>query len=170
MASAPRTKTPAPSQTFVLLTTCSKSPAHHGNARRTSSRRPQPTHLSYTQQLPKSQHNQTTSDKQTVTTIARMKKVNLNCRRPEPEAELSRGTHIDKAKHMDGATQRLWPLRCKVAETHLHERAQLVSGEQKKRSLDVQVTVKTHRRTTAAPVAHEGAQNHRTRRLPKLAR
>ena len=57
------------------------------------------------------------------------------------------------------------------AEAHLHEFAAQVPGKQKTvKCCCGQVSLKTQRRRAAVPFAHEGAQNHRARRLLKLAR
>ena len=118
---------------------------------------------------------------QMVTTIVRMKKIELNFKDPEPEAEELTAdravAHILANQNIAWTwatqqrnVQRLWELWCESAEAYLHKRAKQDLGRQKTQTGSGQVRLKAQRRRATAPSAHEGAQNHRTRRLLKLAR
>ena len=87
-----------------------------------------------------------------------MRKIYLNFRDRRPRC----GTHPDKAKHRvtcaghQRDVQRHWERWYEGAETYLHKPAQKVPGKQKKAQSDRgQVRLKTHRRSAAAPIAHD---------------
>ena len=118
---------------------------------------------------------------QTVTTVARFKKFDLNFRDPEPETEeliANRdAAHILKKQDDEWTeakqqrdVQRVRMLWCEGAGAYLCEGSQQVLGNRKKaQSGRGQVRLKTQRRRATASIAHEGAKNHPTRRLLKLA-
>ena len=112
---------------------------------------------------------------QTVTTIVRMKKIDLNLKDSEPEAEELAANRVvgDILTWQRTAwamqqrnVQRLWEPWCESSEAYLHKRTKQRLSTAKAQSGRGQVRL----RRATAPSAHEGVQNHRTRRLLKLAR
>ena len=106
---------------------------------------------------------------QTVTTIARLEKIDLHFRDPEPEAEELLANRVvahilrkqndqwSEAKQQRDV-QRLWMLWCEGAAAYLCERSQLVPGKIGKSAIR-SWTGQTQRRRATAPKAHEGAKN-----------
>ena len=118
---------------------------------------------------------------QTVTTMVRMRKIDLNFKDPEPEAEQLTADRVVAcilAKQNDAWScaarqrnvQRLWELWSESAEAYLLERTKSEQVTRKTQTGRGQVRLKPQRRRAPAPAAHEGAKNHRTRRPLKLAR
>ena len=108
---------------------------------------------------------------QTVTTIARLKKIDLHFfsdLQPEAEELLANRVvaHILTKQNDEWIkagqqrdVQRLWMLWCEGAETYLCERSQQVLGNRKyAQPCRGQIKIKTQRRRATAPIAHEGAE------------
>ena len=95
---------------------------------------------------------------QIVTTIVRMRKIDLHFKDPEPEAEQLTADRVVAHILCGAGVQKL---------TCTSERSK---GTRKAQTGREQVRLKPQRRRAPAPSAHEGAQNHRTRRLLKLER
>ena len=105
-----------------------------------------------------------------------MKKIHLNFKDPEPEAEELTANRVVAdilTRAWFWAMQqrnRPWELWCESAEAYLHKRTKQRLSKVKAQTGRGQVILKPQRRSATAPPAHEWAQNHRTRRLLKLAR
>ena len=119
---------------------------------------------------------------QTVTTMVRMRKIDLNFKDPEPEAEQLTADRVVAcilAKQNDAwscaapatkCAEALGTMERKVQKLTLLERTKSEQVTRKTQTGRGQVRLKPQRRRAPAPAAHEGAKNHRTRRLLKLAR
>ena len=132
-----------------------------------------PTHLPVAAGFQFAEHEQI------VTTIVQMRKIDLNFKDPEPEAEqltadrahiLAKQNIVWSCAMQQRNVQRLWGLWSESAEAYLHKRMKQGHDTRKAQTGRGQVRLKPQRRRARAPSAHEGAQNHRTRRLLKLAR
>ena len=134
-----------------------------------------PTHLSVAAVFQFAEYEQI------VTTIVRMRKIDLNFKDPEPQAEQFTAdrvvAHILATQNVVWScavqqrnVQRLWELWSESAEACLHKRMKHWRDTRRAQTGRGQVRLKPQRRRAPAPSANEGAQNHRTRRLLKLAR
>ena len=110
-----------------------------------------------------------------------MRKIDLNFKDPEPEAEqltadrvvariLAKQNNVGSCAVQQRNVQRLWELWSESAEAYFHERMRPERVSRKTQTGRGQVRLKPQRRRAPAPSAPERAQNHRTRRLLKLAR
>ena len=108
-----------------------------------------------------------------------MKKIELNFKHPEPEAEELTAdravAHIlaNQNTAWTWATQQrnvqgLWELWCECAEAY--QACEAGSRQTEDANWPWTAQTKSTAERLTAPSAHEGAQNHRTRRLLKLAR